>query len=401
MGLILTNNKEELLFDSITISEVDSTVSLSNISGELLLRIELPFKISKIPPKLKDISKNLEEIKIFRNNYFNQLDVNEFFLKQEGQPQIRQALFFKLSIISEEEAVKLIKQDKFLQSAIFRSIIKLLQNKVSIPAKRKKQTRENLFSLFDFYDEDLIIGVFPYDWNPKMDAKQLTSFLFNANKLGFYPLIDLSDYKFTPTLNKIQETNYLSIKPSKSSKRKKIIFELLEDEFAQNGFFLQFIQNLVKRRSDPISRFHMLYQNIELVSDIVLKIELNKRICANQNINTFNGYKLKKLTNEISLESYRLNKFFESYSDCHVKNNYNIPFEILHFLELYTDSADKKELNTFGRILYEFRNQIVHNSQFVYSGNNEEIEDKVNQIGKLNNFIEYAIIDSIVNARFS
>lgn len=401
MGLVLKNQKDEFLYDKIEMSEVDSTISLSDQNGEILFKIELPFKLSKIPPKLKDLSSDLEEVRVFKNIYFNQLDVNEFFLKLDGHPQKRQALLFKLSILTEEEASKLIKQDHILQCAIFRSIVKLLQNKATIPAKKQQQMRENVFSLFDFYDEDLIIGVFPFDWCQKMNNHELISFLFNANQLGFYQLNNLNDYHFNPEYSNLQESNYSSIQPRKVDKRKKIVFGLIENEFAQNGFFLQFIENLIKRKIDPISRFYLLYQNIELISDIILKIELNARICSNNNAQNFNGYKLKKLTNEISVESYRLNKYFENYSDCHVQKNHDIPFELLYFLETHTDSVNKKELDKFGPILYEFRNQIVHNLQFIYSGNDEEIQDKVNKIGKLNNFIEYAIINSIINSKFS
>ena len=306
-----------------------------------------------------------------------------------------------MSILTEPEAIKLIAKDKTLQVCIFRAVIKLLRNQVSVPARKLVQQRENLFSLYDFYDEDLIIGVFPFDWKPKMNNDNLTSFLYCSNRYGFYLMNNKLDFQFIPIGNRKHELNYHSILPRVADNRKRIAYNPLESEFSGNGFFFLFVGELIKRESDAISRFHMLYQHMEIINDTILKLELKKRICANPNMDDLSGYKLKKITSEISNESYRIDRYFTNYSECHVKNEIDITIELLDFLETTIEKTKYKDLNTFGKTLYELRNQIVHNLQFIYSGTAIEIKKKIFDIENLNNLIEYAIIDSIVHAKLN
>ena len=395
MGLIIVNNNREELFDTIVVSEIYNSISLSNNTSGEILNIEMPFNLKKIPPKIKDPDNDIEEVLIFKNQYFKQLDILEVVSKESKQ---RRGYLFSLSFLNEDESKDILEADKILQICVLRSIFKLLQNKTTCKAKRINHPISFELSLFDFYDPDVIIGVFPHEWESKIDNKDVTNILFELNRNGFYFIKNHSDLNFQSTYLEHHELNLSDLDINTNKKR--VHYKNLKDEIHSEIYLSLFIKDLIKYRSDPIVRFHINYQNVEIISDIVLKKELKRKICNQQKKSLLNGYQLKKITDEVSKEKYRIDKFFKFYSVCEVKSDQTIQNQIISFFNKYLPDIDDKNFTSFGPILYELRNKLVHNLQFIYSGSTYDIKEKLEGLSKINDLVEYAIIDSITKINY-
>jgi len=165
------NDSEET---EILLNEATNTLSLKGIdTKDTYLDILFPFKLSKIAPQFKALNNFQEEVFVLRNKNFSEYDICEI-RNEEGN---RNGLLFKPSIIFDNDAKYLYKDNNILQVAIFRAFVNLMKGNLSLEPNLKKEAREVDYSFEDFLPEDVIFGVFPFEWNKDFDQ----AYIYNKN----------------------------------------------------------------------------------------------------------------------------------------------------------------------------------------------------------------------------
>lgn len=364
------------------------------ITNDNYLEITFPFKITKVPPPLRDVDKVSEYVFVFRNKYFSEYDICEV-RKNDGGLK-RMGLLFKPNIIFEKDSDFLYNDDKILQTTIFRSIVCLLTDNTSLKANPLKVAREIDFTLGDFFPKDIVVGVFPHEWNPIFQNAEITELLFNLYLNGFYLLKQKGDENFQPPDILLQKDTLNLLPYHRSSYRRYLDIKAMSTKVKENTYCNYYIKELIKQNKNEISKFHQIYGLVEIFKDVVLKHEINEKLCLKPIlVSDITGNKLQNDVLEISRDSYCVNKLFTKYSTGSEDNLETLFLEIFYFLESCRDKNEFDILKNFPQLYYYLRNIIVHDIQFLFAGDEESSYETRVELSRIVLKIEYVIIETL------
>lgn len=377
---------------SISISELDNSITLiGTITGDTYLKIVFPFKLSKIPPTLKDISIIQEKVYAFRNSYFSEYDI--CYVRGIEKKQV--GYLFKPTIIFDEDAKYLFKDNKILQMAIFRSFVIFLKGQISLMPNLVKTQREVDYIFDDFFPSDIIFGVFPYEWNPDNSLKFQSQLFFNLYLKGFYLLNQKGDEIFKPTYISFQEDNYDSMGFHKTKFYKHLDLIQICDNVTSNTFCSLYTTNIIKENSNQVAKFHQVYALVEIFKDEILKKEINEKICEQRMSSNMTGNQIQKEVLEISRDSYNIGKLFTKYRNAPIDILDILFLEVSYFLDECRDKHELQDLKTFSQVYYYLRNIIVHDIQFLFIGDAAKILKLRKEFDKIIYRLEYLVLETL------
>lgn len=377
---------------NIIMSEIDSSLTLKGtVTGDIYLSIAFPFKLSRIIPAYQDISTILENVYVFRNPYFSQYDIC-FVRGFEKKPV---GFLFKPTIIFDDDAKYLWKDNKVLQTAIYRSFLNFFMGNISLRPNTIKTQREVDYLFHDFLPSDVIFGVFPHQWNTDFSDKYQTQLLLNLYLKGFYLLNQNGDELYTPPYISFQEDNFDSLGSHETQFYKHLDLLQISDKVTSNAYCSQYSKIILKHNSNQVAKFHQFYALVEIFKDEILKLELNDKICERRMASTMTGNQIQKEVLEISRDSYSINKLFTKYRNASNDILDILFLEISYFLE---DSRDKRELEDFKRfsqVYYYLRNIIVHDIQFLFIGEKQKIKKLREDFDRIIYRLEYLVLETL------
>lgn len=377
---------------SIAMSEPDSSLTLKGIdTGDTYLSITFPFKLSKVPPAQQDISTIQEHVFVFRNPYFSEYDIC-FVRGLEKKPV---GFLFKPTIIFDDDAKYLYKENRVLQTAIFRSFLNFFTGDISLTPNLVKTQREVDYLFQDFLPSDIIFGVFPHEWNADFSDKYQTQLLLNLYLKGFYLLNQKEDEFYNPPYISFQEENYDSMGFHETKFYKHLDIVQISDKVASNAYCSQYSANIVKHNSNQVAKFHQVYALVEIFKDEILKLELNEKICERRMASTMTGNQIQKEVLEISRDSYNIGKLFTKYRNA-PKDILDILFlEVSYFLDDCRDKRELEDLKVFSQVYYYLRNIIVHDIQFLFIGDEQKIVRLREDFNKIIYRLEYLVLETL------
>ena len=368
----------------------------SQKSGDQLLAVDLPFKISKIPPQRQDLNHIQEDVIVFRNKYFSQFDICEVRMGS-GQNKNRRGFLFKPFLIFENDGNYLYKDDRILQIAIFRAIAMLLLGKGTLEPDILDASRQNDYLLKDLFPEDIIVGVFPYEWNEgkKINFVEISLNLFLS---GFYALSQGNERSFIPPDNNLQREKLASIKFQSKSHRQYLDIQKVEKVITSNGYCLYYLQNLTKLKENVATQFYQLYGLVEIFKDEALKCELSEKMA--NHLSKATGHKIQQLVLQISKDQYCVDKLIDKYG--HAPNEIKdlAYWETLYFLESCRDKSETDKLIDFPQAFYYLRNILVHDIQFIFKDGNMSSATLREELYRVFIVLEYVILNTLQSARF-
>lgn len=370
------------------------------VTGDHYLSIDFPYNLSKIPPKYQNVGISTENVLVFRNDNFSEYDICEIRIPGQNERH-RIGFLFKPAIIFEPDSDFIFKDDRILQVAIFRGIIALLSDNASLKSKRLIASRENDFRFSDFFDEDIIIGVFPHDWNENFDSPVVTGILYNLYRYGFYILKSEDDLNFQPPVNTYQQSNFDNLPLQKSSFRRYLDINILCDKLIKTNYCQYFIHDLVKHSGNDIARFHQIYGLIEIFKDEVLRHEINEKVRKKDIFSPdLTGHKLHKKILDISNDAYCVDKLFSKYRHGSKDLIDHSFLEIFYFIEKYRDKTELESLREFPQLFYYLRNIIVHDIQFLFPI--DEVVSSQIRLGlsDIVNQIEFTVLETLIGVKF-
>ncbi|MFA6057961.1 MAG: hypothetical protein WC756_07170 [Taibaiella sp.] len=379
---------------SFSLNEHESILSINNNKREAQFSFKFPFHVSKIPSDYRDVNSDLEDVLIFKNKYYSQFDICELY-KRSGDGRKLIGYLYNPTILQEKDAEYLYKKDVYIQTAIFRSIVQLLKDykEISFVPDNVDDLQFN-----DFYPQDIIVGVFPKEWNEDFNENRKLELFFNLYSYGFYNLQRTENFNYQPPSIGYQQSQFESLIKSKNS-RKIIVLDEVSDVVLGKKYFHYYFKEIIMAEYDMISKFHQIYGFIEVFKEEILKRELLEKICGSRELSSLTGHKILKYVNEIATDSSSVQKLFNKYSGIS-KSLIDLTFwDILKFIELSRDSEEIDKLKDFPQTFYFLRNIIVHDIQFLFDGDKEKSDKVQNNFARIVHNIEYTIINAIQLAR--
>jgi hypothetical protein len=372
----------------------NKVVLVGKESKDIYLEVKFPFKLSKIPPDYLDVNKDCEHSLVFKNRYFSEFDVCE--MKDGGSNhKPRLGYLFKPSIIFNQESTFIFEEDKYLQIAIYRGIVSLLNDRGSALPRSLVVKRETNFKFFDFFSNDTIIGVFPIEFNKNFNESRRMEVLFNLYLYGFYFINKQLDFDFNPPSNEYQKNAFGLLKFHKTNFRRYLDIKSVSTKVKETIYCSHYITELVKENVNEISKFHQIYGLVEIFKDLVLKYEIKEKIATRLVDPSINGHKLHTDFLEMTRDNYSIGKLFTKYSKTDDSDIQSISIDIYMFLDAYRRKDEVKSLDNFAQCIYFLRNIIVHDIQFIFAKDVEQSQKIRAHLLDIVFQIEYAIISVI------
>lgn len=405
---------------------------LSTEDGNHSIDVQFPLDIieDSIP------NENTSKVYVLKNYFYNINDVLEFRIERElalnhsGRPSengLIGIIFSLKALLDEDNNNDIFSRDNasnFSEIYAFTAFDIVLSNseKISLPPK----TMGADASFADLYDEDVLFLVVNERLLENSEAFNIADYLCNLYQYGFYIAnqhnlqINYNDVKLEETDEyRLIEHNYQRLDRrvinAKSSKTKNI---------TPNSYFHTLIYKHILENNDTLTRFIILYQVVELLKDEVLKLETQKLL---GNIDNLTGHSLRAKTNELS-DAKLITKLFSSdYSETNsdvkkmlnkkiktlfndndeaiveaqidgLKNNFRnwlqenpqTGDEELFVTAIVNFEKSKKTKDTFSKLVYKLRNEVVHNySSIPISVNTND------QLKTIVDIFEYFIIELV------
>ncbi|WP_026967511.1 hypothetical protein [Algoriphagus terrigena] len=351
-------------------------------SGEQI-RIEFPFSIDKIP---LDYTVSLFA---FRNIYYSQSDLIELRLHEKVAESGRIGYIYLLSALVDRENSNF---NKHTIPYVYLTYLKLITGinpfKEIIPT-----TQSDIYKISDFYNDDLVITAICDQLVVDVIDFSFDDYLYLFYTHGF---IYVEDVLTTTNYNPIPfvKENFESIKESLYNGRYSWKIIGASKTLRSEVYPSVLIKRLISEKHYFLSKFHILYQVIELLISDVLKNEI--MLTFNNLDNEVSGQKIKETFSMLATEGYRIKLLINSYCKHTIGFDTVMIEKINHFfseIRVNLPESDGDSVsNKLSSLIYKHRNNLVHNYRVIHQEG-----DRVNMylvlLDELNSYFEYLIFE--------
>lgn len=344
-------------FDSSSFDEELSFLSLNY--GEFAA--EVSFELPIYPEYQNDDY----ELHLFFNDYLNA--ENDIFQLYDYSSKARIGWIFPMqALVSNEHDFA--DNEHFLKYA-YVAFKKMLNGESTI--QHKAPLINGKLELTDFYHEKSIVLILCKDKIQDIDSFSIDHYLCSLAKFGYYNASHRPNK--IETLHSDIESYYLQFRGN----TRLTISKTLED-FRSDDYIIELYKNLLYKSTHHLVKFHILYQVIELLMEIVFSDDFDSSLEDFQN-GKISQFELREKVAVALNEKERIGKVFDKYNEAASANmlhqNCNI---LLSKIETEKDHVSKS--------LYRVRNNIVHSYRKI-SAKNEHLF----QIELINLYLELYI----------
>jgi hypothetical protein len=260
----------------------------------------------------------------------------------------------------------------------------LTESDLSIPAKETGYRSDAAYSVFDFYNEDLIIAVI---------ADQLVNFAgysFENYLSAFYKL----GFRFVPQMDfSLPPSDCDTIKANFTNLQSSISLRAASNNLHTNFFIKGLLNNELFSKENEIARFHLYYQVVELLMEKVFKNEIKLEII--QQFSRLPAFDIKDILRESMRDTFSLGKL--------VGGQYSvISNDIVEELKISIEAffayvnIDKIGSDIDSRI-YKIRNHLFHGYSKLLEQNSLSRPRINSLLKKVNDSFEYLIVELVMS----
>jgi hypothetical protein len=383
----ISGNKTIELDEIILDKKRNSIIAKSSLFEEVAeLELILSFPLSKVIDGYKNLSHSEEESYLFLNQYYRQRDIIEFSSKSLSH-QGRLGYFYSKNVLFDLDG-SFEWTNKFLITAAFRAIVSLMQGNCETNIKQPDISNLENLELENFYpDFDSILVLNLIDVENFIDFDFKLQYSISLRKFGFYLIKDIQqgssivnnsyERELFDSLSKRGELKTLNLKPLSNL--------IVNNQYIQNLF-----NNLLTEDTIDISRFILLYQVVEILMDIIYRIELRTNII--DKFDEHDSYTIKNKVVEITSEKKRINKLFNEYS-------FLSPALISYYEPLLDNFLTRflvvnQEINVPNKF-YKVRNGLTHNYRSIYLPGNTLKQEEWNEFVGTTEIVIIEILENL------
>lgn len=380
------DNSTEIIsfsFSNIETSEKNFFVFKNDDGSEEEIRVEFPFSFENIPPNYT------VSVYSFKNQYYSQNDLIEIRTSEMKSNSGRIGYsFMLLSLLDKENNIF---NEHTLPFAYY-AYLKMLSGECILKQKIPL-TKKDIYSLKDFYEENLVLFVLCDQLTNEIAEFSFDDYMYYLFTHGFV-YVNIKDKQIDFNSLTLIKDNFTAIKSNyhnnKYSWRIKPAQRFLRDEI----YPTMLIKELITEKHYFLSKFHILYQVIEMLIAEVLKNEIMLTVGNGQR--NLSGYKLKEVLSKLATDGYRITKLFNAYSK--IPSGFDkLMIEKLKefFSEIQVNlplDSDNLISNKLSSLVYRHRNNLVHNYRIVHK-DPKKLENYLKLLDEINFFLEYLVFE--------
>lgn len=351
-------------------------------SGEEI-RVEFPFSFENIPTGYT------VSVYSFKNQYYSQNDLIEVRTNEKESNSGRIGYSFMLRSLLDKE--NNIFNEHTLPFAYY-AYLKMLSGecvlKQCIPSKK-----QDTYLLSDFYEEDLVLFVLCDQLTNPISEFSFDDYLYYLFTHGFV-YVNIKEKQIEFNNLSIIKDNFEVIKRNyhdgRYSWRIKPAQRFLRDEI----YPAILAKKLITERHYFLSKFHILYQVVEILIAEVLKNEITLTVGNGQT--NLSGYKLKEVLSKLATDGYRIAKLFNAYSK--IPSGFDSLMidklkEFFDEIQVHLPSDNDEPIsNKLSSLVYKHRNNLVHNYRIIHK-DTERLDHYLKLLEEINSFFEYLVFE--------
>lgn len=326
------------------------------------------------------------DVHLFKNIHYSQMDIIDLRINELSLNKGKVGYFFRLDALFEKDILKL---NKHIYPYAYYALEYIFSEGVKLQTKDIEITTDK-YEISDFFDDNTIVLVV---------CNQITQNIHNFNIHNYLAPLYLNAFVKFDKLNEINKYNLESIISDNYSNVRNVLrsdgcFVLrvgIPEAIIINESFIQYLfANLVQRKFEPITRFIMLYQVIEITISKILHLKVQSEICGN--LNNFTSFQLKEFLGEVQKEKKRITWTINEYSKLTSTIDNQLKDAIfdffIHVQDVdYNNPAENSKL-TLVDVFYDYRNKLVHNYRLIHSPGidkaaTESKMEKINDLGEI------------------
>lgn len=360
MALIIKSLDKLVRLTKLEIDKKNNTLIIVDSTEEYRLHVKLGFAIDQVPEIYLNSTKT-EEVLLFENDLFSQSTVLSFRVRERVKKRGELGHFFMIRSIFDEENNILNQVDRSQKESFsiyaFKTAINLLLPEEDFLSVH--QTDKSDFNIEDFYNLNLISLCIPFIYSEEVYNWDFHLFyLIPLHQYGFKLYNSEQNNQSTQIISKFTSNNFNNLSDRTGTGLKILRLEKASETIRDDEYFFKLLKEIQNTKLNFLTKFHMLYQCIEILIEKILKHKI--KIHLEDFDDTTSGFDLKEKISTYSSEKKRINLLINDYSkiENHIKTD--ITNSIKRFNETFW-SNDKIENKTLADLFYLMRNGIIHN----------------------------------------
>jgi hypothetical protein len=378
MSLVISHGSSQLIINHVEFDVASNGFLCYDDKGDdPIFRYDLPYNLADLPnPGLT------EKIYLFKNDLITSRRLFKLKLKDKPESNKLVGYIFPLNAFSDNPDIF---DNIHLKKLAFNVLQKLLEEKdLSIKAHSPFYRTDAVYTLTDFYDEDLIVIVV---------CDQLVTFP-NYSFEDYLPALYKLGFRIAPNFNFIvPSSNCDTILNNFSLLQATVTVGIPKNRLHLNYFISSLVKNELFLKDNEVARFHLYYQVIEMLMEKVYKNEVNIEVISK--FRSLPSFDVKELLRETMKETYSLEKLVGSnYSVIDAEIMEELNFHIDTFLAYVGITYNGKGISSK---IYKIRNILFHGYSKILEN---VLLDKLKvdlHLKKINDSFEYLIFDAITS----
>lgn len=315
------------------------------VSENKEIQIVIPFTLSE------EVSSNLDDFKMYLL-YKKDPPESEVFQVYKREPEKRIGWIFPIqSLLSQEHSYA--KDEYFLEYANI-ALKKLILDSENFEEKIVPAYDPiKKYSLLDFYPDNIIVLLLEKGLVPELDDSWIVNYAPALFKHGYSKNINV---KVIDTSGQLDAHGELDI-PDESTRaverqKKKIKISPIRKEVKDNVYIELLIDEISKENINPLLKFHLLYQIIELLIGVIYSQEIQKLVEDKTGLSGMDPHELAEKLHNIANDKRRVKSLFVGFGG-HTEEFNRV------YKQFFTDPNHTE--TELGAMIYSIRSHVVHN----------------------------------------
>lgn len=376
------------ILNKVVASDVN-TFELTSTTLALTLPFTLEAPISDIPPGYS------VTVHLFKNTFHKQQDIIDLRVDGLTKHNGKIGYFFRLDALFEKNFLQI---NEHIYPYAYLGL-KYIFSQLTTLQTKDVEVSPDYYEISHFFDDRTIILVLCNEYCANIPDFNIDNYLAQLFLYGFVsltkdnPITSINDVTFI-------ENKYNSLKPNSPGSAVHVLRIPKANSFASDeAYITHLFKNLVQQQVDPITRFIMMYQVIEIFISKLFHYEIQNHVCAN--LNTLDSHKLKDLMRDLQTQKTIINSLFSKYSRPSNALETEIKAKLLDFFIHITDPDYNDPLKhnnfTLTDLFYDYRNKLVHKYRLIHSPglNQANITSKIHTINQLSEALMAEVISNL------
>jgi len=365
-----------------------NTFELTSPTIELTIPFSLEAPVAVVPPNYS------VTVHLFKNTFHSQQDIIDLRVEGLAQRNGKIGYFFRLDALFENNVLQI---DQYIYPYAYLGLEYVFSQMSAMQTKDAEVSSED-YNISHFFDEDTVILVLCNEYCANIPNFNIENYLAQLFLYGFISFNKTNAIESVNTSSFIED-NYLGLKAVPSPTGVYVLrISKANDFISGETYITHLFRNLIQKQTDPVTRFIMLYQVVEIFIGKLFHYEIQNKVC--NNLFALDSYKLKDIMGEMQKQKNLIKALFNRYSRPTSTLENTVKAKLIEFFVHvldpdYIDPAENAKL-TLTHLFYDYRNKLVHQYRLIHNTAISQADTKT-KIDEINQLTESLMAEVISN----